>query len=716
MALALVSPASCAYCSLPLGGRPPALFRGDAERESILFCCQGCAWVFQIFGGRGEGSEAVLVGARLVAAFATGMVVMVGSWSRYLDALVGQTPPAIFPSLAPPSTASDLEGFFAQIYEPLAAGAVFALLGWPILSNAAAGLRRGALGLDALVVLGVLAATLGSVPATFGGQGATYYDTATMILLFVTAGRYVESTARARAARGLRGLLAAPARAEVLRGNVWLTVAADEVGLDDVVRVRPGGAFPVDGLVVQGTGTVSEAALTGESRPVLKEPGDEVVAGATSYDGAFRVQPTRVGAETFLRQLDALVAHARASRAPVERQADRLASLLTVAAGLVGAGTLAYWGIVRGDQSAGLLHGLAVLLIACPCALGIATPLALRVGLAEAARRGILVREAAALETLGHVRALFADKTGTLTTGRPGLRRVVVRPGAGLTEQAALRLAAALGQGSEHPLSRAIVEAAADLDAAPRVEGFRSWPGLGVSGDLADGGGAVALGSERLMERLGLLESAAGERVDSGDSSVVYLGVTGRVVAELHLADTPRPEALEAARSLRRLGVRLVVLSGDRRSAATALGSELGIEEVHAGLQPADKARLVAEVARQAGTTAMLGDGVNDAPSLAAADVGLAMGNGTDLARSVAPVVLMADDLRQVAWLLALARRVGRTVRLNLFWATLYNVVGIGLAAAGLLQPVFAAAAMVASSLLVLTNSLRLQRREDARP
>lgn len=702
--------ATCFHCALPAGKRPLRYRMGGALQP---FCCQGCYLVHLVTGQQGERGESLLALARLIVGVTCGMVVMIFSWSHYADRyLLGRAPGE-----------PDALAIFSQYYVMLAATLVMAVLGVPILRDAARGRAGWRAGVAPLIAVGAFSAYAASLLAFVRG-GETYFDTATMILIFFTLGRFLEARGRAHASeaiRALKGLV--PDTARVLREGGQVVVPVAEVGIGERVLVRPGEMIPVDGAIAEGCGSVNEASLTGESRPVTREAGDRLLAGALNLDGAFVVAVTALAPDRAIARLARLAEEAKQQRPAWMGTADRLAAAFTPLVILLAAGALAFWGARLGFVP-GLLVALSVLLVACPCTLGVATPLAFWTGLTLAARRGILVRSGAVLERLAQVTDVFFDKTGTLTRGSFRLAEVLVGPGADGAAGAGpangrppLQVAASLEARAEHPVAAALRDgaAAAGLNELP-VSGWRAEPGLGVRGRLAGSKVEYVLGSRRLMERARLhmeprLGEAAARRGDRGET-VVYLGWAGGVRAAFTAGEEVRPEAERAVEALRRLGARLAVLSGDERGSADRLGAALAIDDVRWGLLPHEKVAAVraADAGPAPRRIAMVGDGINDAAALAAAHVGIAMGCGADVAREAADVTMVGGDLMRIPWLLRFSRRVRRTVITNLAWAFAYNTAGIGLALTGWLPPVLAALAMVLSRLFVAGNTRRLSR------
>lgn len=702
---------SCTYCALPVSGRPRLIRIGG---QNAPFCCWGCVVVFQVMGSRGERGQSTVPLLKLAIGVAFAMVVMLISWSHYLDRLLG----------GGESSGSQPEALLYRFYLLFAATAVMVILGYPIAAGALQSVRRGSPGLDLLIAVGVFAAYGRSLFSTLTGSGEIYYDTATMILVLITVGRYLESEAKARTTSALRTLFdLTPRQATVIRDGQEERVDAASVRVGEVVKVWPGETFPVDGRVREGEGSADEAALTGEGTPAFKRPGDHVLAGTLNLDGAFRVVTESAGEQTVVGRMARFLEEARQTKAPIVRIADRVAAAWIPLVMVLALVVFTYWSWQAGFER-GLMVALAVLLITCPCALGIAAPLAVWRGLAEAARGGTLIRSGEVLESLAMVDHVFFDKTGTLTTGTLVLSSVVVGQGQRGLERELMSLAASLSCLSQHPVSQALVRFAAESKTPMRpVRDFRFHAGLGVQGRVDGHGSTVYLGSRLLMDRAGLVDEERVAEPGGGEESkggtLVYLGWEGRVRALFVLGEEVRPEAVEAVGRLQRMGVTVSVLTGDGRPAADALRDQLGIADVRWGLLPEDKVRLLEEAKGAGGRAgqahrkrrvAMVGDGVNDGPALAAADVGMALGCGTDIAREAAGVNLLGSDLSQIPELLALARQTRRLIAENLFWAFFYNAIGIPLAALGLLTPVLSALAMVLSSLFVVGNSLHRRR------
>jgi Cu+-exporting ATPase len=546
------------------------------------------------------------------------------------------------------------------------------------------------------------------------GPAALYFEASAVVIALVLFGKWLEVRARRQTTAALRALQSLrPQTARVVTGNVEREVPVGRVRVGDLVAVLPGERLPVDGEVVEGRSHNDESMLTGESLPVSKEPGDAVTGGAINAEGRLLVRTRAVGAESALARIIRLVEDAQAKKAPIQRLVDRVSAVFVPVVVAIAFATWLGWGLAAGDWSQATLNAVAVLVIACPCALGLATPTAIMAGTGVAARAGILIRDAEALETLRSVRTVTFDKTGTLTAGKPVLVDVEAVDDDGV---GAVRLAAALQSGSEHPLARAVLDAVDPAMPLVEATAITALPGRGLRGDID--GRTTWLGSARLMTELEVdMETLAGQAAinESAGRTVSWLaqhdGDSIRLRGVLAFGDAPRPESAPAIAELRRMGLRTVMLTGDNAGAAAATARAIGLamDEVHANVLPGDKADVVRRLA-EGGRVAMVGDGINDAPALAAADVGIAMGSGTDVAMQTAGVTLMRPDPRLVAAAIDISRRTTRKIRQNLFWAFAYNVVGLPLAAAGLLDPVFAGAAMAFSSVSVVANTLLLRR------
>jgi heavy metal translocating P-type ATPase len=560
--------------------------------------------------------------------------------------------------------------------------------------------------MDTLIAVGTLAAYLYSVWALTGMEDL-YFDTSAVIIAFIALGRWLEARAKGRASQAIKRLLELGAKdARVVREGKELRLPVDAVKVGWLVKVLPGEKIPVDGRVVEGASAVDESMLTGESVPVEKAVGDDVAGATVNADGVLTVEATRVGADTALAQIARMVAEAQGSKAPIQRLADRVAGVFVPVVMAIAAATAIGWYLVEGTMEAALVPAVAVLIIACPCALGLATPAALMVGTGRGAQLGILIRGAEILERSRSVDTIVFDKTGTLTEGR---MRLV--DAAGCVET--LERAAAVEAGSEHPIARAVVEGAAVRGVAiPAATEFRAIAGRGARA-VVDGT-EVLVGRRSLLEREGLHVPPSVERhaeaFEAQGYTVFWVGWGAEAAGVVAVADTLKRGASETVARLHGLGVRVAMITGDNRSTTEAIAAQAGIDRVLAEVHPEDKVEEIRRLQAEGRTVAMVGDGINDGPALAQADLGIAIGTGTDVAIEASDITLISGDLDGVVRAIELSRATFRTIVQNLFWAFGYNVAAIPLAAFGLLNPVIAAATMAMSSVSVLANSLRLRR------
>ncbi len=573
--------------------------------------------------------------------------------------------------------------------------------------------RGGAGNMDLLVALGTSAAyglSAWEVLAGHGAHGTLYFEASTVVITLVLLGKWLEARAKRSAASAIRALMKLrPNTARVERDGRVVEVPADAVMVGEVVVLRPGERAPVDGKVLDGESQMDESLVTGESLPVAKGTGDSVTAGAINGDGLLRVQATAVGAGSTIARIIRLVEGAQASKAPVQRLVDRISAIFVPAVVAIAAVTFAAWWLIVGNPQAAFVAGVSVLVIACPCALGLATPTAIMVGTGVAARYGILIKDAEALELAHRVDVMVFDKTGTLTEGQPAVCEVVAADG---DNRGLLSLAAAAQQGSEHPLGRAVLDAARaeGIDLRP-VESFKAFPGRGLQATVD--GRLLLVGSQRLMVQSGVdagwLDERAAE-LEAAGRTVMWIGEGGHALGLIAAADPVKTAARPAVARLKELGVKAVMLTGDNRRAAHAVADAVGVDEVRAEVLPEDKAAEVERLKVEGQVVAMVGDGVNDAPALAAAHIGVAMGTGTDIAMHTAGITLMRGDPSLLPGALSISRATYDKIRQNLFWAFIYNVVAIPLAAFGMLSPVLAGGAMAFSSVSVVSNSLLLRR------
>ena len=699
--------AACAHCGLPSGTRGP---RRTVDGVARPFCCVGCSIAFGIAGrgGREGGSESAVWLARMALGTVLAMLVMSIAYVEYFD---------------PESAASEEYRRFAPWAMFLLATPVVLLLGVPFAYGAWTSLARRRVSADVLIAVGIFAAWAGSVVGLVTGRsGALFLDTAAGLATLVTVGRWIESTAKEKAARRLREFLSEAERPAtrldpgrgIGDGAGRHAVRASDLVVGDRVLVLPGERVPADGVVEEGRAMVDDAALTGEPLPRPVAPGEAVAAPSIPTDGPLVLRVTAVGRSTRLGEVAAVLARARAEQSPVERLADRVSSVFVPGVVVLALALLAL-DVVQGRSWADAgLHALTVLVIACPCSLAIATPLAVTAAIGRLAERGVLVRTGLVLAGLPRVAVVAFDKTGTLTEGRPEV--VTVVPTGSQPADDVLALAAAVEAGSEHALARGVVAAAAARGlAVPAARDVAVVAGQGVVGTVEVAGRAVVV----RVGRPSWIGGGAGP--DAGRASVVAVSVDGQPAARLELADRLRPSARPAVDALVAAGMRVVVVSGDTPGATAAVVADLGLptDAAMGGQSPGGKVEALRALRAEAGgPVAFVGDGLNDAPALAAADLGLAVGSGTDLARETADVSLLGDDLSRLPGLFRAARRTRAAVRWNLFWAFSYNVVGLGLAAVSSMRPVYAAFAMVASSLFVIGSSARLRSLlpDDFRP
>ena len=673
-------------CGMYVEETPEAL-KAVQSGTTFYFCCNTCLQTFVA-----PAKELKFISRMTVLSFALGIPVLLLTWVVTLPGWVPQNLLLFF--LATP---------------------VQFVAGWMFYRGTWHAIRTKAANMDTLIATGTTAAWAYSTavvfaPGTF--QQGSYFDASSLIIGFILLGKLLEHTMRGRASDAVRKLLdLSPKKATVVRGGKETEVGVEEVVPGDLVRVRPGEMIPTDGVITDGQGSVDEKMLTGESMPVDKRAGDEVYGATINQTGMITIKATKVGSDTTLAQIVKLVEEARAAQAPVQRLADRIAAYFVPAVILVAVGALLSWCLLTAN---GFLHGftafIAVLIIACPCALGLATPAALVVGTGRGASNGILLKGGESLERASKVDVVVLDKTGTITVGEPSVTDTVSL--AGLSEAQVLGLAAAAEAGSEHPIGMAVVRGARErgIVVEPATD-FRAEPGMGVSAKVA--GRQVLVGNRNLLAGRKIeLEpaEAAVSRLEEKGRTAMMVGLEESLVGVIAVADTVKPHAREAVRSLKDMDLRVVMLTGDNIRTARAIAGEVGIEEVVAEVLPAQKSGVVKRLMEEGHTVAMVGDGINDAPALAQANVGVAIGSGTDVAIETAGIVLMKSDLRDVAGALRLSRATMSKIRQNLIWAFAYNTVLIPVAATGFLNPILAGAAMAISSVSVVANSLTLSR------
>ena len=590
------------------------------------------------------------------------------------------------------------------------AGAQFYRGAWSALSHRTANM-------DVLVALGTSAAYLFSVYHTFVVIGGLYYEAAAVIITLVILGRRLEAVAKGRTSEAIRRLVGLqPKTARVTRDGDDVEIPVSAVVVGDLVLVRPGERIAVDGEVVEGESAVDESMLTGESLPIDKSPGDAVVGGTINKNGALRFRATKVGRDTALAQIIRLVEEAQGSKAPIQRLADTVAGYFVQVVVGIAAVTFIAWMLLTGDLNQALLSTVAVLVIACPCTLGLATPTAIMVGTGKGAENGILIRGGEYLEKAHAVEVVVLDKTGTITKGEPAVTDVVaLEPG---SQPGVLAIAAAVERSSEHPIAAAVVEHAASQDVdQPAVSGFEAVAGRGVRAQV-EGVGEVLIGTPSFLSGQGVdvgPAEASYQALLAQGKTTILIATAGRVAGVIAVADTVKDGAAAAIEELKRMGIEVVMLTGDNQRTAEAIASQVGVDRVLAEVLPEDKAEQILSLKDAGKVVAMVGDGINDAPALATADLGIAIGTGTDVAMETAGITLVSGDLSGVPAAVRLSSRTMRTIKQNLFWAFLYNSLGIPVAALGYLSPIIAGAAMAFSSVSVVTNSLLLRRFDPRR-
>jgi len=614
-------------------------------------------------------------------------------------------------------TAPWLEWLFFALATP-----VQFVAGWSFYINGYKALKNGAANMDVLVAMGSTTAYIYSILIMLGiFPGHGYFESAAVIITLVRLGKYLETRAKGNASDAIRKLLyLRPETAVVLRNGVETQIKVDEVAIDDLILVRPGEKMPVDGIVVDGDSYADESMLTGESLPVAKKPGSQVYGATLNTHGSLTYRATKIGKDTVLSQIIKLVEDAQASKAPIQSLADKISAIFVPAVISIALLTFIIWYFFftppanpeLTQLSRAIMNAVAVLVIACPCAMGLATPTAIMVGIGRGSELGILVKDSESLEIAGTVDMVLLDKTGTITRGEPHVTDIVIMDKS-MNETQVLQIAASAEAGSEHPLGDAIRIKAfeADIETLP-VERFRAISGKGVRANV--NGQTVLIGNQAFIESydISIHESSRQSlnQLQNEAKTVVIMSIDGKASAMFAIMDTLKESSIKAIRDLHELGLKVVMLTGDNHATAQAIATEAGIDKVYAGLLPADKTDRIKQLQADGHKVAMVGDGINDAPALSQADVGIAIGTGTDVAIASAQIVSMSGDLMNVPLSIRLSRRVLRTIRQNLFWAFFYNIILIPLAAFGVMNPMLAALAMAFSSIFVVTNSLRLKK------
>ena len=610
-------------------------------------------------------------------------------------------------------------GFLHNQYFQLAlAIPVQFVIGFRFYKHAFLSLRGGSANMDVLIVMGTSAAFFYSLYNVFFqqlGHGVMmkdlYFEASALIITLILLGKYLEAIAKGKTSEAIKKLMGLQARtARIVRNGIETDIPVEDVEPGDIVAVRPGEKIPVDGVVLEGNSAVDESMLTGESLPVEKKQGDDVIGATVNKNGAFRFEARKVGSETALAQIIRLVEDAQGSKAPIQKIADKVSGVFVPTVIAIAAVTFLVWYFAVGDFRMGLISAVSVLVIACPCALGLATPTAIMVGTGKGAENGILIKGGEHLEMAYKINAVVLDKTGTITNGQPEVTDIVIL--GGLDEAAVLQLAASAEKNSEHPLGVAIYEkgktAFTDL---PAADEFEAVPGRGVTAQVA--GKNVMVGTRTMMQDLTVSITDAESvmaKLESMGKTAMLIVVDRNLEAIIAVADTVKGESLEAVTQLKRMGIEVYMITGDNQRTAKAIAAQVGIENVLAEVLPQRKAEEVEKLRKQGKVVAMVGDGINDAPALATADIGMAIGTGTDVAMEAADITLIRGDLRVIATAIRLSRKTMSKIRQNLFWAFFYNIIGIPFAALGFLSPIIAGAAMAFSSVSVVTNSLSLKR------
>lgn len=686
----LIEGKECFQCGIPITGKP-LQFEIDGKKKD--FCCFGCYLIYKTTGLRGEEGTAVAFLGKFGFGFFLSMIVFMLSTYLYGAHFTPDDPQAkMFTNI--------IKWIILILATP-----VMALIGIPILRNA---INDGKVNIstDLLVALGSFSAYFLSVYSVLTDKPHIYFETATMILVLLTFGRYIETSSRAKASNFMRTLLdLSPKKATVIRDGKEIEINPEEIEVGDIVKITPGEKIAADGVVIEGQGYVDESLLTGETKPVLKKVGDELYTGTTNIDGVFKIQVNKPSEDWTLNRFIALMKEIRSSKAPINRITDTVAFYFLPIIIMIATISASYWYINEGFEKA-LIVFLSVLLISCPCAFSIGAPLALWVGLSEAMKEGIIIKGADVLEKLSSVKKIFFDKTGTITERNLDITDIYL-------EEKYLKVVCCLEANSEHPIGKSILSyckkknLSCDLD----VEDIKVHFGYGIEGLVDDK--KVYIGSKRFMERLGInisekeIEILKNAEVEG--KIPVFVAVDKELKGLILFGQKIKKEAPKAIEALRKLGIDVAVLTGDTKYFADVIKRKLNISEVYAELLPEDKVKIIDETKKKGITVGMVGDGINDAPALAKADIGIALGCGTDLTRESANVSLLSDDLRKVPLAVILAKKVKKVIYTNMFWAFIYNVIGIGLAVMGKLNPIFSALAMILSSAFVIANSLRVK-------
>ena len=684
----------CFQCGIPITGKSLRYDIGNGQVED--FCCFGCYLIYKTTGLRGEEGNAVAFLGKFGFGYFLAMLVFMLSTYLYGAHMTPDDPEA-----------KQFTTIIKYVILVLATP-VMLLLGIPILKNSFSRHNWLNFNTDTLIAIGAFSAYFLSVYSVFTDKPSIYFETATMILVLVTFGRYLETSSRVKASNFMKELMKlAPDKATVIRDGKEIEIPIDDVKVGDTVIVKTGEKIPADGIVIEGNAHVDESMLTGENKPVLKQKGSEVYAGTINTDGFLKIKVNKPSSEWTLNKFIQMMKEIRNSKAPISRITDTVAAWFLPVMLTLAAGAFAYWYMEEGFEKA-LIVSMSVLLISCPCAFSIGAPLALWIGLSEAFREGIVIKGADILEKLASVKKVFFDKTGTITERFLTVHRVKAK------DEETIKKACALEKLSQHPLaiSLSFYCRQKGFDTSNyKVEDFKTHYGYGVEGKV--NGEHLFVGNKKFVEKHGLKipeELQKLEKQAEKDAEVpVFIFNKEKVLGLITFAQKIKDEAPIAIKALKKLKMKIAVLTGDTPYFAKVIKEKLGIEEVKAGLLPEDKIKEIEKAQKQGLVVAMVGDGINDAPALSKADIGIAMGCGTDITKESADVSLIGDDLRKIPLMFLLARKVRRVIYTNIFWAFIYNIIGIGLALTGKLNPIFAALAMVLSSAFVIGNSVRVK-------
>ncbi|MGC9120813.1 MAG: heavy metal translocating P-type ATPase [Sulfurihydrogenibium sp.] len=682
--------AECYQCGIPITGKP-LKFEVNGKMED--FCCFGCYLINRTTGLRGDEGTALAFLGKFGFGYFLAMIVMMLSMYIYGAHLTDPNDKEMIM----------FTGFIKWVILVLSTP-VMILLGIPILKNSFSKENLLNFNTDTLIAIGSFSAYFLSVYSVLTGKNAIYFETATMILVLVTFGRYLETSSRVKASNFMKQLLDLTAKkATVLRNGQEIEIPVEEVQVGDVVKIRPGEKVSADGVILEGVGHVDESTLTGEVKPVLKKAGDYLYTGTTVLDGTFIIKVDKPQSQWTLNRFIELMKQVRNTKAPINRITDRIAFYFLPIVFFLALASFIYWYVYEGFEKA-LIVSLSVLLISCPCAFSIGAPLALWLGLGQAMKDGVIIKSAEILEKLSTVKKVFFDKTGTITDKFMKVSTTWFK------DENAKNVFFSLEKNSEHPLAKSFVKSCQDCKEL-KVENFKVHFGFGISGNVE--GKDYILGSEEFLKQYNVnldehLKNLRDKAIENGEI-VTFLSDKKQVLGFVSFSQSIRPEAKLAVDALKSLNIEVGVLTGDTQHFANVLKKELGIEDVRANLLPEDKLKAIEEEKAKGKVVAMVGDGINDAPALTAADIGIAMGCGTDLTRESASISLISDDLRKIPLVIILSRKVKRVIYTNIFWAFIYNIIGMGLAVSGHLNPVFAALAMVLSSVFVIGNSLRVK-------